>query len=109
MILNVIVIFYSNSIGNQTEIENSHSFIYSITKLLVSLVQQCTLSTLLANYSGDLMFTSYKIIMDDYLSFDIKCNCGVLLVIAVIHIPNQAMTEFVSIYISIYFPTNYII
>ncbi|KAK9728753.1 Ferric reductase NAD binding domain [Popillia japonica] len=86
----------SNSIGNQTEIENSHSFIYSITKLLVSLVQQCTLSTLLANYSGDLMFTSYKIIMDDYLSFDIKCNCGVLLVIAVIHIPNQAMTEFKS-------------
>ncbi|KAI4458024.1 thada/death receptor interacting protein [Holotrichia oblita] len=86
----------SNSNENQTEVINVHSFIYNITKLLVSLLQQCTLSTLLVNYSVELMLASYKIIMDDYISFDIKCNCGVLLVIAVIHVPDQAMTEFKS-------------
>ncbi|GJQ88097.1 hypothetical protein Trydic_g13108 [Trypoxylus dichotomus] len=93
LFLNLVDILSSDN-KSQIKILDIHSHIYNITKLLVSLLQQCTLSNVLPDYSTKLMLASYKIIIDDYISFDAKCNCGVLMVIAVVHMPDHAMTDF---------------
>ncbi|KRT82581.1 hypothetical protein AMK59_4444, partial [Oryctes borbonicus] len=93
LFLNLVDILSSDN-RNQIKTLDVHSYVYSITKLLVSILQQCILSTVLPDYSTKLMVASYKVIIDDYISFDAKCNCGVLMVIAVVHMPDHIMTDF---------------
>ncbi|XP_022900638.1 tRNA (32-2'-O)-methyltransferase regulator THADA [Onthophagus taurus] len=67
----------------------TQNYINNVTKLLVAILQQCQLSDDLPNYCKTLMLSSYEVIKDDYINFDTKSNCGVLMVIGVIHIPEK--------------------
>lgn len=74
-------------------------FIYNVTKFFVAILQCKGAPQLLRVDSEKLMIATYKIIMDDFISFDIKSNTSVILIYAMNNLPEEIVRTYVRLFL----------
>lgn len=71
-------------------------YMYNVTKFFVALLQCEGAPLLLQKHSEKLTIATYQIIMDEKMTFDIKCNTSVILIHAMNNLPKEIIQTYVS-------------
>lgn len=77
--------------------QDTLTYLHNTTRVLLLLIQKCDVTEIFVDVSIKFVSACFYVVENDFIPYDTKSNCGLLLVYACNHLPLEAIEGFVSI------------
>lgn len=82
--------------GSVQATQDIYTYIHNTSRVMVSLIQKCDICLKNSELSNKLIQLCKEMILNDFISFETKSTCGLLLVYAFNKLPSTIIDKFVS-------------